>query len=70
MKFYLCKEHGRFLFVGFIENGNREEYIIAGEKCMVWLVIPILYKYTKAGFSEVIIEEIVNGKSYIIKYIK
>lgn len=24
----------------------------------------------KAGFSEVIIEEIVNGKSYIIKYIK
>ena len=37
---------------------------------MVWLVIPILYKYTKAGFSEVIIEEIVNGKSYIIKYIK
>ena len=24
----------------------------------------------KAGFSEVVVEEIVNGRSYVIKYIK
>ena len=34
---------------------SKEDYILDGKK---------------AGFSEVIIEEIVNGKSYIIKYIK